>query len=100
MILIALVIASIAPAASALRYDGPTVILPIIGRFPGAGGTQWRTDVFIANHSTVVKNLTITFYVAGGSPLVRAVTVPTFSAVSLPDITGDAVFIVGTSPNN
>lgn len=76
-----------APAAGALNTGDTTVILPIIGRFPGAGGTQWRTDVFIANHSTVPKNLTLVFYVAGGSPLTRSVSVSTFAAVSLPDIT-------------
>jgi len=76
-----------APAAYALNIGDTTVILPIIGRFPGAGGTQWRTDVFIANHSTVAKNVTLVFYVAGGTPLTRSVPMGAFSVATLPDIT-------------
>lgn len=76
-----------APAAFALNIGDTTVILPIIGRFPGAGGTQWRTDVFIANHSNVAKNLTLVFHVAGGTPLTRTVPMARFSVATLPDIT-------------
>src|SRR3954464_11656593 len=76
-----------ATSASAINTSGNTVILPIIGRFPGVPPTQWRTDVFIANHFSPVANITATFYVTGGSPIVRTITVNPFSAVTLPDIT-------------
>jgi hypothetical protein len=29
----------------ALNLSGSPAIIPVAGRFPGAGGTQWRTDV-------------------------------------------------------
>jgi hypothetical protein len=76
-----------APALMALNVADTTVVIPIIGRFPGAGGTQWRTDVFIANPYTPIANITATFYVAGGSPMTSSITVAPFSAVSLADIT-------------
>ena len=75
------------PAAFALRIADSTAIIPIIGRFPGAGGTQWRTDVFIGNPYGPAVNVTLTFYVAGGSPMTTTVTVDQFSTMSLPDIT-------------
>jgi hypothetical protein len=77
----------IAPAAMALNVADTTVVIPIIGHFPGAGGTQWRTDVFIANPYTPIANVTATFYVAGGSPMTASITVAPFSGVSLADIT-------------
>ena len=76
-----------APPASAIRVDGTTVILPIVGRFPGVPPSQWRTDVFIANHYSPVVTVTATLYVIGGSPIVRTITINPFSAISLPDIT-------------
>jgi hypothetical protein len=76
-----------ATSASAINTSGSTVILPIIGRFPGVPPTQWRTDVFISNHFSPVANVTATLYVTGGSPIVRTITVNPFSVVTLPDIT-------------
>lgn len=69
-----------------LNTGDTTVIIPIIGRFPGAGGSQWRTDAFIANHSTVAKTLTLTFYVAGSTALVRTMPIEPFSTISLADV--------------
>jgi len=76
-----------ASSASAINIADTTVIVPIVGRFPGVPPTQWRTDVFISNHFTPVATITATLYVIGGSPIVRTITVNPFSVVSLPDIT-------------
>ncbi|MEO8034987.1 MAG: hypothetical protein ABI837_11200 [Acidobacteriota bacterium] len=75
-----------AAPASAFNTGGTTLIFPIIGRFPGANGSQWRTDVFIASHSSLTNSPMLTFYVAGGVPLTATVTLSTYSSVSLPDI--------------
>jgi hypothetical protein len=83
LVLLFLVLA--ATPALALNLGDTNVILPIIGRFPGAGGTQWRTDVFIANHNGSDKQITLTLY-AGGTPLTRVITVTPYSAQSFPDI--------------
>lgn len=85
-IFLAVVCLLIPLAASAINVGDPTVIIPIIGRFAGIAPSQWRTDVFIANHNTVAKTLTLNFYVTGGSLLTRTVPVGAFSTVALPDI--------------
>lgn len=73
-------------SAGALNIGDTTVIIPIIGRFAGVPPSQWRTDVFIANHNTVAKTLTLNFYVSGGSLMTAAVPVAEFSTVTLRDI--------------
>ena len=72
--------------ASALFHGGSTVIIPIIGRFPGANSTQWRTDVFIASHYTPGTQVNLTFYVTGGGPITKSVTLAPFACVALRDI--------------
>jgi hypothetical protein len=76
----------IAPSAMALRTGDAVVILPIVGRFAGAGGTQWRTDVFIANPYAPTDAVTLTFYVAGGPTLQRFTTIGVFSSAAFNDI--------------
>ena len=71
---------------SALNTGDTTVIVPIIGRFPGVGGSQWRTDLFIANRSTISKTLTLTFHVAGAAPLQRSIPIEPFTTLSLADL--------------
>ena len=73
-------------AAGAVNIGDTTVIIPIIGRFNGVAPSIWRTDVFIANHNTVAKTLTLNFYVAGGSVMTTTVSVGQFSTVTLRDI--------------
>jgi hypothetical protein len=83
---IALVLLSAASSASAVYTGDTVVVLPVVGRFPGAFGTQWRTDVFVSNHSTVAKTITLTFYVTGGSTAVRSFAIEPFAALSFPDV--------------
>jgi len=70
----------------ALRTEGSTVIIPVIGRFPGTGGTQWRTDVFIHNAYTPGQTVTLKFYPTGGSMMQTTVAIGQYSGVALPDI--------------
>lgn len=72
--------------APAVNLADTTVVIPIIGRFPGANNTQWRTDVFVSNHSTVTKTVTAQFYVSGGSLMERSFTLAPFNDVELRDI--------------
>jgi len=81
-----LVVSLLAPAANALNVADTTVVLPIIGRFAGAFGTQWHTDLFIANPYSPIANVTLTFYVAGDTPRTTTIAIGPFSNVSLPDI--------------
>lgn len=83
---VALIVSLLAPVANALNVADTTVVLPIIGRFAGAFGTQWHTDVFIANPYSPIANITMTFYVAGDISRSTTIAIGPFSDVSLPDI--------------
>lgn len=72
--------------AHALNIAGETVIVPVIGRFPGAGGTQWRTDLFLANPGSPTYVLTLRFYPTGEGVIERTVTMQPFSAQTLTDV--------------
>ena len=84
-VLVALVL-SVAIPAGAINIGDTTVIIPIIGRFAGVPPSQWRTDIFLGNRSSVPKTLTLNFYVSGGSLMTTAVPVAAFSTVTLRDI--------------
>jgi hypothetical protein len=75
-----------APRAQAVRLGGATVIIPVIGRFPGAGGTQWQTDVFLANAYTPGVTVTLRFYPSGEGVQEHVVTMPQYSQLTLADI--------------
>lgn len=70
----------------ALNLDGPHVVIPVIGRFPGAGGTQWRTDVFLGNPYSPTIDVTLRFYPSGGAAQTQTISLAPYSTTSLPDI--------------
>jgi hypothetical protein len=72
--------------AHALNVSGERIVFPVIGRFPGAGGTQWQTDVFIANPGSPTYELTLRFYPSGEAVQVRTITMTPFSVTTLTDI--------------
>jgi hypothetical protein len=75
-----------APDARALNLGGEVMVIPVIGRFPGAGGTQWRTDVFLGNPYTPVVNVTLRYYPSGGTVQTRTLSLAPFSTTTLSDI--------------
>lgn len=75
----------IAATANAVRVEGETIILPVIGRFPGDGGTLWRTDVFIFNPYGDTTTVTLRFYDASGLKEFVA-TLEGYHSLSLPDV--------------
>ncbi len=74
-----------AAVANAVRIEGQTIILPVIGRFPGDGGTQWRTDVFIFNPYADQTTVTLKLYDGGGLHQ-HTVVIDGFKSLSLPDV--------------
>lgn len=67
MVVIAcLTTALLAPPLHALKTGGTIVILPTIGRVPGALGTQWVTDVYVSTIGAPAAG-TMKFYVADGT---------------------------------
>ncbi len=75
----------IAATANALRMEGETIILPVIGRFPGDGGTLWRTDLFIVNPYGDTTSITLKFYDASGLKTFTTTLNP-YNSLSLPDV--------------
>src|SRR5688572_306595 len=86
VIVLALLSFAVIHEAQALNVAGETVIIPVIGRFAGAGGTQWRTDLFLANPGSPTYVLTLRFYPAGESVIERTVTMQPFSSQTLTDV--------------
>jgi hypothetical protein len=84
----------IAATASALRTEGATIILPVIGRFPGDGGTLWRTDVFIFNPYADVTTVTLKFYDSSGLKT-QTLVLNGYNSVSLPDIVQNTFGLAG-----
>jgi hypothetical protein len=71
----------------ALHTGGSRVIIPVAGRFAGAGGTQWRTDLFVSNPYSITQTVTVRFYPSGGgTPKDATVTLGPHSAASYPDL--------------
>lgn len=70
----------------ALNLSGSPTIIPVVGRFPGAGGTQWRTDVFVTNPGGNATVVTLRFYQSGGPLREHTFAINPFSSVTLPDI--------------
>ena len=86
LLIVLLLVLPFAHQGHALNISGEKVVLPVIGRFPGAGGTQWQTDVFIANPGTPTYPLTLRYYPSGESVQVRTITMQPFSVTTLTDI--------------
>lgn len=74
-----------APPADAVRIEGEIIILPVIGRFPGDGGTQWRTDVFLFNPYADAATLTLKLYDGAGLRQFSAV-LEGYHSLTLPDV--------------
>src|SRR5687767_8777771 len=70
----------------AFNLGGSRMIIPVAGRFPGSGGTQWRTDVFLGNPGTGTQTVTLKFYPTGGAVQQATVNMGPFSTATLPDI--------------
>jgi hypothetical protein len=72
--------------AHALNVAGETVIVPVVGRFPGAGGTQWQTDLFLANPGSPTYVLTLRLYPSGEPMIERTISMQPFSSQTLTDV--------------
>lgn len=70
----------------ALNLSGSPVVIPVVGRFAGAGGTQWRTDVFLSNPATPTQLITLKYYVSGSAVREATVTMGPFSSLTLADV--------------
>jgi hypothetical protein len=87
VVLLALVLLTLTPAATALELVGNNLIIPVAGRVPGAGGTFWETDLVITNLSPEYNALNVTVETwLGGEHLSFVVAVPANGTVTIEDI--------------
>ena len=70
----------------AVKISDPTVVIPVAIHAPGKGTSQWRTDLWISNHSSVAKDVTVTFYPDGGGSQSFVVPMATFTTVHIEDV--------------
>jgi hypothetical protein len=73
---------------SALRYGDTTVIVPIIARTPGAGGSLWHTELWLANPYSPTAVVTLTYFPAANPSAAQTftTTLPPFSVRSFDDV--------------
>ncbi len=72
--------------AHAVKIEGLTVVIPVAIHGPGAQSTQWRTDLWISNPSTIEKDITVTYFPNDGPPASFSVHIGTFSTVEIRDV--------------
>lgn len=78
-------IASFAVSVQATDFAGPSVLIPVAGRVPGAFGSQWQTDLVITNASRTGNPVPVTIVFSrtdGVDQMVSTELVPRASLVS------------------
>jgi hypothetical protein len=85
---LALVPAFAGPAA-AVRIDGAPILVPVATHAPGVGGTEWRTDLSIANPFNADQEVWLTFTPITGSPVTVTRTIPHYGQSTFADVVGD-----------
>ena len=81
-----LTILAAASPAGAMTIHGTEIVIPVVVHAPGLEGTQWRSDVWIANPYSEVVEVTLTYHPVGGGELVATVDLEEYLGVFLPDI--------------
>lgn len=89
-----LLLVVLVPTASALNVGDEKVVIPVVGRFPGASGTHWQTDVFLVNPFDVPMDVTLYFYpsnrvyppAGSAEPLQHHLTIHSKGTATLRDI--------------
>jgi len=71
----------------ALRTGGPMVVIPVAMHGPGAESTEWRTDLWISNWSSLPRSIDVTYYPeGGGAPMTFTVPMGTRETVEIIDV--------------
>ena len=85
-VLALLLIAIFAPPLCAADMGGANVLIPIAGRTAGAYGSQWRTDLVIANLQPQATSIHITFYASATDRTFTSMTLPGNGTLVLEDV--------------
>jgi len=71
----------------ALRTGGPVVVIPVAMHGPGAESTEWRTDLWISNWSSLARSIEVTYYPeGGGAPMTFTVPMGIRETVEIVDV--------------
>ncbi len=74
------------PGLAGLAVDA--FFVPSVAHAPGAGGTQWRTNLAVVNPAAAAAELTLTFlpYAGGGTPVERSFSLAPGATVEWVDV--------------
>lgn len=87
--LAALALLFIATAAEAANFSGAEVFLPVVARTSGSNGTEWRTDVIVANRSDrVATTVTMIYDPVDAGPIQQTLHLDPMATVHLVDFIG------------
>ncbi|HEV7765769.1 MAG TPA: hypothetical protein VGQ76_12265 [Thermoanaerobaculia bacterium] len=71
----------------AADFSGIELFIPVISRTPGAGGTQWRTDLIIANRNeSEDTDVKLVYRPSVGPATQSTFEVPATGSVTIPDV--------------
>jgi hypothetical protein len=68
------------------RLDDRTVVIPVVMHGEGAEETEWLTDVWITNWSTIAKDITVAYYPDGAAPMSFVASIGSFETLKIEDI--------------
>jgi len=72
--------------AHAFSIGGTTIVVPVVIHAPGAQSTQWRTDLWISNSSSVEKDVTVTYYPNGAASSSFTTHIGTYQTIEIDDV--------------
>lgn len=87
--LLFILVVLLVPAAHAAELTGQEVVIPIAGRWAGAHGSQWRTDLTITNTARRVSNPETVFVVLSGHGApeqTMQTTIAPYASVTIKDV--------------
>ncbi len=81
-----LLLLSLSSAILASEEAGRDVLVPIVGRGPGASGSMWQTDLILTNNTATYKTLELKLEFNDGQPTTVNVSISARSSVVLEDV--------------
>lgn len=83
--------------AHAANFSGREIFIPIVGRTPGANGTQWRSDVILTNRSEdFATTVSIIYDPVGGEPYFQTVQMDPLATYHLTDFVGTHISLTNS----
>lgn len=72
--------------AHAIKISGTTVLVPVVMHGPGHQSTQWRTDLWISNSSSLEKDITVTYYPNQGASSSFTTHIGPWTTIEIEDV--------------